>query len=101
MGRTDFSDQFRKVIKCYKHIGYSLIVMRQSVCLVINPITVDNFDVLFNCAPVDSVMLRTGAIPSVVLSVGAQLMAFFCFRFPVVLFGSPGISNYQSRYLFI
>ena len=24
MGRTDFSDQFRKIIICHKHIGYDL-----------------------------------------------------------------------------
>ena len=53
MGRTDFSDQFRNVIKRRKRIGYDLNVMRQSTCLVINPITVDNFDALFNCTPVD------------------------------------------------
>ena len=38
---TDFSDQFRKIIMRYKRIGYNLNVMRQSACLVINPITVD------------------------------------------------------------
>ena len=36
---TDFSDQFRKNIRHYKHIGYNLNVMRQSACLVINPLT--------------------------------------------------------------
>ena len=49
MGRTDFSDQFRKIIILYKRIGYDLNVMRQSACLVVNPITVDNFAALFNC----------------------------------------------------
>ena len=39
---TDFSDQFRKIIMRYKHIGYNLNVMHQSACLVINPITVDS-----------------------------------------------------------
>ena len=38
---TDLSDQFRKIIVRYKRIGYNLNVMRQSACLVINPITVD------------------------------------------------------------
>ena len=33
--------------------GYDLNVIRQSACLVINPITVDNFAALFNCTPVD------------------------------------------------
>ena len=63
MGRTDFSDQFRKIIIRHKHIGYDLNVMRQSACLVINPITVDNFAALFNCTPVDRVSdSRTKAI---------------------------------------
>ena len=51
--RTDFSDQFRKIIIRHKRIGYDLNVMRQSARLVINPITVDNFAALFNCTPVD------------------------------------------------
>ena len=53
MGMTDFSDQFRKIIVRHKRIGYDLNVMRPSACLVINPITVDNFAALFNCTPVD------------------------------------------------
>ena len=48
---TDFSDQFRKIIMRYKRIGYNLNVMRQSACLVINPITVDGYAALFNCTP--------------------------------------------------
>ena len=36
---TDFSDQFRQTIKRYKRIGYNLNVMRQSACLVINPMS--------------------------------------------------------------
>ena len=53
MRRTDYSDQFQKMIICNKRFGYYLNVMRQSACLVINTITVDNFAVLFNCTPVD------------------------------------------------
>ena len=52
-GMTDFSDQFRKIIMRYKRIGYNLNVMRQSACLVINPITVGGYAALFNCTPVD------------------------------------------------
>ena len=40
VSRADFSDQLRKIIIRYKRIGYIMNVMRQSVCLVINPITV-------------------------------------------------------------
>ena len=63
MGRTEFSDEFRKIIIRHKRIGYDLNVMRHSACLVINPITVDNFAALFDCTPVDrasdSMMART------------------------------------------
>ena len=53
MGMPDFSDQFRKIIMRYIRTGYNLNVMRQSACLVINPITVDWFASLFNCTSVD------------------------------------------------
>ena len=50
---TDFSDQLRKIKMRYIRIGYNINVMRQSACLVINPITVDGYAVLFNCTKVD------------------------------------------------
>ena len=55
MGRTDFSDQFRKIIIRHKRTGYDLNVMQQSACLVINPTTVGNFAALFNSTSVDRV----------------------------------------------
>ena len=62
-GRADFSDLFRKLIVLYKRIGYNINIMRQSACLVFNPITVNNFASLFNCTPVgwasDSMMAPT------------------------------------------
>ena len=53
MSRTDFSDQFQKIIIRHKRNGYNLNVMLQSASLVINLITADNFAALFNCTPVD------------------------------------------------
>ena len=53
MGKTDFSDQFRKVIIHLKRIGYDLNVIQHSAFLVINPITVDRFAALSNCTPID------------------------------------------------
>ena len=52
IGINDFSFQFRKIITRYRHIGYNLNVMRQSACLVFNPIMVDNYAAFFNCTPV-------------------------------------------------
>ena len=60
---ADFSDQFRKIVICYKRIGYNINIMRQSACLLVNPITVNNSASLFNCTPVgrasDSMMAPT------------------------------------------
>ena len=57
VGRADISDQFRKNIICYINI------MRQSVCLVVNLFTVNNFASLFTFMPVgrvsDSVIAPT------------------------------------------
>ena len=48
-GKSNFSEQFRKLINRYKRIGYSLDIMRQTACLVVNPIIVDGYASLFNC----------------------------------------------------
>ena len=40
VGKPYFSDQFKKIIKCYRKVGYNMDTMRQSACLVVNPITV-------------------------------------------------------------
>ena len=53
IGINDFSFQFRKIITRYRRIGYNLNVMRQSACLVFNPIMVDNYAAFFNCTLVD------------------------------------------------
>ena len=52
-GMTDFSDQFRKIIMRDKRNIYKLNVRRQSACLVINQIKVDDCAALFDCPPVD------------------------------------------------
>ena len=49
VGKSNFSEQFRKLINLYKRIGYSLDIMRQTACLVVNPIIVDDCASLFNC----------------------------------------------------
>ena len=55
--------QLRKIITRYRRIGCNLNVMRQSACLVFNPIMVDNYAAFFNCTPVgrasDSMMAPT------------------------------------------
>ena len=48
---NDFSTQFRKTILRYNKIGYNINVIRQTACMVVKPITVNNFVSLFNCTP--------------------------------------------------
>ena len=43
-------------------------------------------------------LVGTGALLPVTWSTGAQLMIFFCFGFPMVLFGRPG---WKTLYLLI
>ena len=52
VGSNNFSAQFSKIISHYKKICYNINVLKQTACLVINPITVGNFAFLFNCMPV-------------------------------------------------
>ena len=52
VGKLNFSDQFKKIIKRYINVGYILDVMQQCACLVLNPITVYSYGFLFNCTMV-------------------------------------------------
>ena len=63
VGSNNFSAQFIKKVSHYKKIGYNIIVLQQTACLVVNPITVGSLAFLFNCTPVgrtlDSMMVLT------------------------------------------
>ena len=63
VGSNNFTAHFIKIISHYKKIGYNINVLQQTACLVVNPITVDNFAFFFNCTPVgrtlDSMMVPT------------------------------------------
>ena len=52
IGKIDFPYHFKKIIVRYKKIGYNINVMRQTACLVVNPIKVNSFAYLFNCTTV-------------------------------------------------
>ena len=43
VGKSIFSEQFRKLINRYKRIGYNPYIMRQTACLVMNPIMDDDY----------------------------------------------------------
>ena len=54
----DLVYKFRKIIGKYdfpyhfKKIGYNIDVLRQTACLVVNPVKVNNFAYLFDCTTV-------------------------------------------------
>ena len=52
VGKPNFSDQFKKIVKRYIRVGYNLDIMRQSACLALNPFTVYSYGFLFNCTTV-------------------------------------------------
>ena len=52
IGKNDFPYHFKKIVVRYKNIGYNINVMRQTACLVVNPIKVNSFAYLFNCTTV-------------------------------------------------
>ena len=84
-GMTDFSDQFRKIIMRYKRIGYNLNVMRQSACLVINPITADGYATLLLHA--DGPGVRLHDCPDLKLFILVGWDRSFC-----LLLGPPGLN---------
>ena len=97
-----FSFQFRKIITRYRRKGYNENVVRQSVCLVLNPIIVDNHAAIFNCTPMgqasDTMMAPTYSFQLV--GAGAScLLLDWCFSFAPdfsKLFGAQGSPSQSS-----
>ena len=50
--KNDFPYHFKKIIVRYKQIGYNMDVLRQTACLLVNPIKFNSFAYLFNCMAV-------------------------------------------------
>ena len=52
IGINYFPYHYKKIIVRYKKIGYNIDVLRQTACLVVNPIKDNSFAYLFNCMTV-------------------------------------------------
>ena len=48
----NFSNLFKRIVNLFKRAGYSLDIMRQTACLVFNPIMVEGYAALFSCTAV-------------------------------------------------
>ena len=52
IGNTNFSDLSERIVNRFKRAGYTLDIMRQTACLVVNPIMVEGYAALFSCTAV-------------------------------------------------
>ena len=52
IGNPSLSDLFKPIVNRFKRAGYTLDIMRQTACLVFNPIMVEGFAALFSCKAV-------------------------------------------------
>ena len=47
IGKSSLCDQFKRIIKSFRRVGYNMDIIRQSACLVVNSITVYSYGFLF------------------------------------------------------
>ena len=55
------SNLLKRMVNCFKRAGYSLDIIRQTACLVFNPIMVEGYAALFSCTAVDQASESTTA----------------------------------------
>ena len=52
IGNPNFSDLFKRIVTRSRRAGYTLDIMRQTACLVFNPIIAEGYATLFSCTAV-------------------------------------------------
>ena len=52
IGNPKFSDLFRRIENRFRRTGYTLDIMRQTACLIFNPIMIEGYAALFSCTAV-------------------------------------------------
>ena len=52
IGNQNFSDLFERIVNRFKRAGCTLDIMRQTACLVFNPVMVEGFAAFFICTAV-------------------------------------------------
>ena len=52
IGNQNFADLFKRIVNRFKRAGYTLDIMRQTACLMFNPIMVEGYAALFSCTAV-------------------------------------------------
>ena len=49
---SSVSNLFKRIVNRFKRAGYSLDIMRQTACIVFNPIMVEGYAAFFSCTAV-------------------------------------------------
>ena len=52
IGNQNFSNLFKRIVNRFKSVWYTLDIMRQTACLVFNPIMVEGYAALLSCTAV-------------------------------------------------
>ena len=52
IGNPNFSYLLKRIVNRFKRAGYALDIMRQTACLVFNPIMVEGYAALLSCTAV-------------------------------------------------
>ena len=52
IGNPNSSNLLKRIVNRFKRTGYSLNIMRQTACLVFNPIMFEGYSALFSCTAV-------------------------------------------------
>ena len=52
IGNPNFSDFFKRIVNRFKRTMYTLDIMRQTACLVFNPIMAEGYAAQFSCTAV-------------------------------------------------
>ena len=52
IGNPNFYDLFKRIVNRFKRAGNTLDIMRQTACLVFNPVMVGGYAALFSCTAV-------------------------------------------------
>ena len=52
IGNPNFFDLFKHIVNRFRRSGYTLDIMRQTACLVFNPIMAEGYAALFICTAV-------------------------------------------------
>ena len=52
IGNPNFSNLFKRIVNRFRRAWYTLDIMRQTACLVFNPIMVEGYAALFPCTGV-------------------------------------------------